>query len=162
MKYGFSILETLIVLSCITITLTYSLFLYETCIKTMRTAHQHTDESMQLCRAIYLMMQDLYRVTDKQASTWLFSSREVIWPCNSGHCGYQVKDGRLIRSSGIYAKTHGMWHQRTQSLVAASIQTIRITPDIKAGLVEGVHIVLTGDCQEFSVYCACGELCLSL
>lgn len=162
MRCGFSILEVLIVLSGVVIVITYSLFLYETCITAVRTTYTHTNESVQLYRALYLMMHDIYRASDMQKSSWIFKNQETIWPVIDGHCGYHIKDGQLIRSSGIYSVIHAVWYQRTQSLVARLVKDIRIIPDIRSNIVQGVTILLKGNYQELSLYCACGTVCLSL
>lgn len=156
MKRGFSMLEVLIVLSCLTLVVTCSLFVYETCIKVSHTAHKRTHESLELCRALYLMMHDLNRAVSISYDAWVLHDTFFIWPLSEGDCGYLLKNNQLIRSCGNYNYTHSLWHKRTQSLVASAVQNMHILPDIRDGKMCGMRIELQGIYNKYSLYCACG------
>lgn len=153
MKNGFSILEIVVVLACMTMLITGGLIVYDSVLERIRSVHARTREAVQLYRVLTVMMHDIARghIASEHIT---IQDNELIFPVGDESCGYTVQKGNLIRSIGRYSKTHRLWHARTQSLMANHVCTMRIVPVIKTGRVCALKIALQGQYREFSVYCA--------
>lgn len=157
---GFSLLECLVVLSCVTLTIGCAFFVYEHCRRATHVGCKRSDAVQQLHKAALLMMRDHARATSTLKSDWHVMPDACIFPVAGGHCGYALYKGRLLRSCGVYNQTVGLWHTRTQALVATGIQASTWVLDIRGGAVRGVRCTLATEGQEVAFYSSCGALCI--
>lgn len=160
MKQGFSLLECVVVLSCVTLMIGCGFFLYEQCIKLVHKGHRRNDVLLTAYMASTLMMRDCARSLDVSPGAWVVTAHECIWPVMGGHCGYRFEKGRLVRSWGVYNQVLDLWHTRTQALVAHNIKGVSWALDVHAGRVRGLHCSLTTEYKVLTFYCACGDLCI--
>ena len=143
---GFSIIEFSIYFLVMQVCL--MVMIHWTALQTLHMKKDHASclKIVALYAAHDRIVQDI-RMTQASDIDWGKARMSFVWPINQKSVGWEIKEGKLFRSEGLYDLGNEIWIRRKKNLVAQNVKKLNFKPtyDTSGKQIIGMTIELQAD-----------------